>query len=150
MIVRIFRAFARRKLEFNHFASSSLTRSRYFRLMAITMCNIMFTIPLAVFIICGYTTAAPIYPWESWGKIHFNYGHIDQRPATIWRSNHLVAACIEVTRWSGPLSALAFFTFFGFADEARKNYRLSFHWILKRTCRSRIEDLRFVLLRFQL
>ncbi|KAF8149712.1 hypothetical protein K438DRAFT_2085770 [Mycena galopus ATCC 62051] len=43
------------------------------------------------------------------------------------------AATAELTRWAGVIYALAFFTFFGFAAEARKNYRITF-WAVAKRC----------------
>jgi pheromone a factor receptor len=99
------------------------------------MCEILFTTPLAIFNIWLNASLSPIGPWISWDDTHFDYGRVIQVPATIWRSNRILAISIETTRWVAPLCAFIFFMFFGLADEAKKNYKLAFHWVMKRVCR---------------
>lgn len=127
------RSFARRRIEFGQFLSSnkSLTVSRYFRLMALAMTEILFTTPLAIFMIWLNATASPIGPWRSWEDTHFAYSRVEQFPAIIWRSSHLTVIAMEFSRWVTPLCAIIFFIFFGFADEAQKNYRLVFWFVMK-------------------
>lgn len=36
---------------------------------------------------------------------------------------------LELSRWLLVVCALVFFSFFGFAEEARKNYRAAWAWI---------------------
>jgi pheromone a factor receptor len=122
------RSFTRRRAQFNQFLSSnkSLTISRYFRLMALAMTEIVFTIPLAIFMIWLNATAAPIGPWRSFADTHFAFSRVEQIPAVIWRGNPTLVMAMEFTRWVTPLCAIVFFAFFGFADEAKKHYRLVF------------------------
>ncbi|KAK0183632.1 fungal pheromone STE3G-protein-coupled receptor [Armillaria mellea] len=119
------RAFSRRRLEFSKFLSSnrSLSVGRYFRLMALAMTEICFTMPLAIFMIWLNTTATPIGPWRSWADTHFAFSRVERYPALIWRQSRLLIIAYEFTRWVNPVCALVFFAYFGFADEARKNYR---------------------------
>ena len=126
------RAFSRRRLEFSQFMNSntsSLTMSRYFRLMALATTEILLTTPLAIFTIWLNATASPIGPWRSWEDTHFDYFRVEQIPALFWRSNHLLVISMDFTRWTAPVCALVFFSFFGFADEAKKNYRKAFWWL---------------------
>ncbi|KAG6906375.1 hypothetical protein DXG01_014248 [Tephrocybe rancida] len=127
------RSFSRRRLEFGSFLSSnkSLTISRYFRLMALAMSDIVFTTPLAIFILWLNATATPIEPWVSWADTHFDYSRIEQVPAVVWHMNHLNVVAMEFSRWVTPVCAFIFFGFFGFADEARRHYSHIF-WILVR------------------
>ncbi|RDB18294.1 Pheromone B alpha 3 receptor [Hypsizygus marmoreus] len=127
------RCFVRQRIQFNQFlsANKSLTVSRYFRLMALSMTEIAFTTPLAIFAIVLNATASPVGPWRSWEDTHFRFSRVDQIPAVIWRSNHLVALELEFSRWVTPLCALIFFAFFGFADEAKKHYKLAFWAVVK-------------------
>ncbi|KAF8055252.1 pheromone receptor Rcb2 B44 [Lyophyllum atratum] len=128
------RSFARRRVEFGQFLASnkSLTVSRYFRLMALAMTEIIFTTPLAAFTMWLNATATPIAPWLGWEDAHFNFSRVEQIPALIWRSsNRPTVAAMELSRWVTPLCALVFFGFFGFADEAKRNYRAAFWRIMK-------------------
>ncbi|KJA26520.1 hypothetical protein HYPSUDRAFT_36232 [Hypholoma sublateritium FD-334 SS-4] len=122
------RAFAARRLQFSQLlsANASLTVSRYFRLMALAMTDVLFTVPLAVFTIWLDATATPIGPWISWADTHFNYSRVEQIPSILWRQNRLLSVCIEFTRWTTPFCAIVFFAYFGFAEEAKKNYRRTF------------------------
>ena len=125
-------AFARRRLQFNQFvnsSASSLTLGRYFRLMALAMADVFLTTPLAIFSICLNASSIHPNPWISWENTHYDYSHVDQFPAIIWRSKPPVAMMMEFTRWVTPVCAFVFFAFFGFADEARKNYGKFFSWL---------------------
>ncbi|GLB44318.1 putative pheromone [Lyophyllum shimeji] len=128
------RSFARRRVEFGQFLASnkSLTISRYFRLMALATTEIMFTTPLAVFIMYLNATSSPMRPWISWEDTHFNFSRVEQFPAILWRnSGHLTVAAMELSRWVNPLCALVFFGFFGFAEEAKRHYRAAFWCLMK-------------------
>ena len=132
--VRTLVAFTRRRLEFTKLVTAknpALTMSRYFRLMALATCDIFFTTPLAIFDIWLNVTNAPIAPWVSWDYAHFDYSRVDQIPSIFWKSDRIGAISIQTTRWVAPLCAFVFFAFFGFADEARKNYRIAFCWVMK-------------------
>jgi hypothetical protein len=127
------RSFAKRRMEFGQFLSSnkSLTVSRYFRLMALAMTEIIFTTPLAIFMIWLNATATPIGPWRSWEDTHFAFSRVEQIPSIFWRTNRLLVVAFEFSRWVTPLCALVFFAFFGFADEAKRHYRIAFWWLAK-------------------
>jgi len=105
--------------------------ARYFRLMALAMCEILFTTPLAIFTLYLNSALSPVGPWVSWDDTHFGYNRVREIPAALWRSdrNHVIS--LEFTRWVAPFSAVLFFAFFGFADEARKNYAKFFSWIMR-------------------
>lgn len=97
--------------------------SRYLRLMALAGIELLSTTPLSVFLMALNLTAQPLEPWVSWGETHFNFSRVELVPAVIWSLNRWLVVGIQVNRWSGPFCAFVFFAFFGFAAEARKNYR---------------------------
>lgn len=99
--------------------------------MALAMTEVSCTTPLSIFVIVLDATTAPVGPWRSWSDTHFAYSRVEQFPAVLWRSNHLLAVSLELSRWIAPVCALVFFVFFGFAQEARKNYRMAFVFIAK-------------------
>ena len=109
--------------------STSLTLGRYFRLMALAMSDILLTTPLSIFTICLNLKLGAVGPWRSWQDTHFDYSRIGQVPAFLWTSNKNLEICIQFTRWMAPLCAFIFFAFFGFADEARRNYLKLFSWL---------------------
>ena len=121
------------RMQFNQVvrSNSSLTVGRYFRLMALAMTEIMLTTPLAIFTIALNATSTEVGPWRSWDDTHFAYSRIEQIPALFWRSNHLLVVSMELTRWLAPVTAVTFFLFFGFAEEARKQYHSLFSCIKK-------------------
>ncbi|KIK78557.1 hypothetical protein PAXRUDRAFT_834510 [Paxillus rubicundulus Ve08.2h10] len=125
--------FYRRRAQFNQFLASnkSLTSSRYFRLMALAMTEIICTVPLASFMIWLNTTAQPVEPWVSWENTHYDFSRVAQYPAFIWTQNHWLLLAIQLTRWLVVACAFIFFAFFGFAAEARKHYRTAFWSIAK-------------------
>ncbi|TFK95986.1 fungal pheromone STE3G-protein-coupled receptor [Pterulicium gracile] len=121
-------AFRRRQMEFNQYLrnSTSLTISRYFRLMALVTTETLFTVPLTLFTIILSVKQAPPNPWISWEETHYDFWRVEQYPAILWRSNFFVVVGTELSRWVVPLCAFIFFAFFGFAEEARKNYNEAF------------------------
>lgn len=82
---------------------------------------------LATIILCSYnlyvtTAATQVLPWRGWADTHSDYRRVEQFPAMIW---HLIPGkvlALELTRWLAVFAAFIFFAFFGFAEEARKNY----------------------------
>ena len=128
------REFNRRRIQFSQLMNSntSLTMSRYFRLMALAMTEMLCTTPLAIFVIYLNATSSVVGPWRSWADTHFAFSRIEQIPSVLWRSNHLLVVSMELTRWVAPFCAIVFFGFFGFAQEAKKNYRVVYDSITKR------------------
>nr|WCD39441.1 Ste3-4 [Ganoderma boninense] len=117
------RAFAKRRAQFSEFlaASSSLTISRYFRLMALATVELMCTTPIAAYGL-SLNASSHIYPWISYADTHFGYSRVDQWPAVLWKAQPNAIVTFALTRWLTVLCAFVFFAFFGFADEARRHY----------------------------
>ena len=123
-----------RRAQFAQFVSSttSLTMNRYFRLMSLATLEFIFNLPISTYGLYLNITSRPIYPWKSWSDIHFDWFTIDTFPSILWRSNPTLSVTLELSRWSVVFCAFIFFGFFGFADEARKHYRLAYWAIAKR------------------
>ncbi|KAJ7088300.1 pheromone A receptor-domain-containing protein, partial [Mycena epipterygia] len=100
--------------------------------MALAMTAMFFTTPLAIFVVYLNATATEIGPWRSWADTHFLYSRVEQVPSIIWRSDHLTVVSFELTRWAAPFCALIFFAYFGFAQEARRNYRTAYEALARR------------------
>lgn len=117
-------SFLRRQAQFGRFLSSnsSISASRYFRLMALACMEMICTTPLGIFLIVLNATSRPVAPWISWDDTHGNFSRIGQYPAVIWRSDKPAAMACMMTQWSCVICAFVFFIFFGFAAEARKQY----------------------------
>jgi pheromone a factor receptor len=99
-----------------------LSPGRYIRLMAISAAEILGTIPLGTFYIV-HNSKLGVTPWRGWAHTHKNYSEVIQVPASIWKNNPNSVLALEMYRWSLVLCAFLFFALFGFANEARQNYR---------------------------
>ena len=126
-------AFYKNNAQFNAVLSSNgnLTSNRFIRLMCLASMEILFNIPIAVY---GLSLQArvPINAYISWENVHEDFSFVEQVPSLLWRSNSTEEMEIEISRWSVVFCAFVFFIFFGFADEARKNYRYAFQSVAKR------------------
>lgn len=117
--------------------NSTLTKSRFFRLMALASLEILLDAPFQLIIIIA--SRETFRPWISWEVTHYgapivfafircnsdlptDFGRIDQFPSVLWK-NSIQASGLEFSRWSLVVCALIFFLFFGFAEEARKHYK---------------------------
>jgi pheromone a factor receptor len=119
------RAFYIRSVEIKAVMStnSTITFSRYFRLVALAAVDLLFTVPFTAFTIYANLKFGNVAPWISWDDTHSGFSRIDQIPARFWRSDPVAQTALEFSRWSVVACAFAFFMFFGLADEAFKNYR---------------------------
>jgi len=106
-------------------SNPGLNRGRYFRLMALSSLDAMATIPISLYYIIHMVTRG-LVPWKSWDDTHASYSRVRQFPGFIWKNNPNTAQSLEMYRWSLVLCAFVFFAFFGFAEEARQNYRRVF------------------------
>ncbi|KAH9911222.1 pheromone A receptor-domain-containing protein [Fomitopsis serialis] len=117
------RALFARQAQFREFisATSGLTSGRYFRLMALSITELLFTVPFGIYEI--YSNAGGnVQPWLGWANTHYNYSRVGQYPAILWMSEPSTAIPVQLTRWIVPICAFVFFGFFGFAEEARRRY----------------------------
>jgi pheromone a factor receptor len=99
--------------------------------MALAACDMICTVPIALFFLAE-SIKAGIVPYPSWSAIHNNYSEVDQIPAFIWRNNAFVNFSTEFSRGLQVACAFTFFIFFGFAEEARKNYLSVYSTVAKR------------------
>lgn len=122
------RALFARQAQFNRFLSQSptFTVSRYFRLMALAFTDLMLTVPFGIYEIYSNAAGSEIQPWRGWADAHFNFSRVDQYPAWMWRADPRVRIPLELNRWIVPFCAFVFFAYFGFAEEARRNYVKAF------------------------
>ncbi len=98
-------------------------------LSSVEMCC---TTPVSTYSIYINTDGVRLARWVSWADTHYNFGYVEMVPRVVWTSNPAYKISVEMGRWIYPLAALLFFGLFGFADEARKNYRAGFQWIRAR------------------
>ncbi|KAJ6629054.1 hypothetical protein B0H10DRAFT_1987710, partial [Mycena sp. CBHHK59/15] len=96
-------------------AHTGLTPARYLRLTLLALISLLLTTPL----------------WRSLADTHFAFSRVEQIPAILWRGNHQLVVALEFSRWAAPACAALFIAFFGFAEEARRQYVTAF-WALVR------------------
>jgi len=132
--IRTIRELALRRAQFKEFLSTNgnLSSSRYFRLMGLAGIEVLCTVPLACYSIYLNLTSVPLQAYVSWDYAHANFGLIDQIPSVAWQADPVEVLSIELSRWFIVICAVVFFAFFGFADEARRNYRLALVSVAKR------------------
>ncbi|KAF5381864.1 hypothetical protein D9757_008343 [Collybiopsis confluens] len=128
------RAFSQRRAQFKELLSinTNLNSNRYFRLMLLAGTEICCTIPLSAWSIYLNVTSQPIDPWKGWDDTHSNFSRVGQYPSVIWHLSSGTAISIETSRWFVVLCSFVFFGYFGFADEARKNYKVAFGSVAKK------------------
>ncbi|KAI5983301.1 pheromone A receptor-domain-containing protein [Pisolithus marmoratus] len=103
------RELALRRAQFKELLSTNhnMSSSHLMGLMAI---EVLGTIPIGTYIIYLNVTISPIQLWISWVNTHYDFLHF--------------VACAFI---------FIFFSFFGFADEARRNYWLAYTSFMKKT-----------------
>lgn len=127
-------AFIKRRRAFNELTAvnPNLTFSRYFRLIGLAAIDIICNVPVSIYALhFDLTFDGGPYPWISWSDTHFGFSRYYQIPRIIYSQSYSVVVQLELTRWTPVIAAILFFMFFGFAEEAKKNYRLAFSTISK-------------------
>jgi len=128
------RAFYRRQSQFNKLLAlnKNLNPTRYLRLMCMASVEVLCTVPLASYFIYLNVTSPPgVQPYKGWADTHRFFSRVNQIPAILWRYDGTGELALEMTRWVVIFCAFIFFGFFGFADEARKHYRIAFQTLAK-------------------
>jgi len=107
-------------------SNKSASQNRYIRLIALSSLTIFISLPIDLYFIYLDARVIPVYPWISWQDTHGDYSRVGQFPSFIWRAQPASQTVLESFRWLTVLSAFLFFAFFGFAEEARKHYRMAY------------------------
>jgi pheromone a factor receptor len=116
-------SFIRRRLQFSTFLKtnqSGLTTSRYLRLVALATSDLLISLPLAIFYLVEFTQH--LSPWISFDWIHLDFHVVNAFDSTYMARNPDIATRLFLPRWLAPLSAIAFFAFFGLAEDALADY----------------------------
>ncbi|KAF8963261.1 STE3-like pheromone receptor [Flammula alnicola] len=127
------RSFWIRRVQFNQLitSNSSMSISRYLRLVLLALIDMMCTLPLGIYSIYIGNKGVGLAPWISWEDTHFNFSRVALVPALIWRSDPSFQTSMELSRWLPVVCAFLFFALFGFAAEAKKHYKLAFWAVMK-------------------
>ncbi|KAJ7909596.1 pheromone receptor [Mycena leptocephala] len=128
------KSFYHRRAQFKELLASNnnLNLNRYVRLMCLASTDLLFTIPLAIWVLWVNVKVVGLSPWISWEDTHSNFSRVVQVPGIYWRSDPYTVASLETLRWATVACSFLFFGYFGFADEAMKNYRSAFYSVAKR------------------
>ncbi|KAF9468427.1 pheromone receptor [Collybia nuda] len=128
------RAFNKSRSQFKELMSSNknLNTNRYIRLMCLAGIETLLTVPLGCYALYRNILVGQIQPWRGWEDTHLGFSRVDQIPAILWRMNPDLQGNLEMGRWMSVVCAFIFFFFFGFAEEARKNYRSVVQSVAKR------------------
>jgi len=123
-------AFMKRRKQFKGIISNNaMTYNRYWRLILLATVDFMFTLPLGIWTMVGNARDG-VSAWVSWDDTHSGYSRVFQFPTELL--DHEAIVGLEILRWAAPFCAFLFFAFFGFAEEAKKNYRSLGSTITKR------------------
>jgi pheromone a factor receptor len=116
-------AFNKSRKQYNELLSKThLTNHRYVRLMCLAGFGSLCTIIIGSYALFRNATVEKVYPWKGWADTHADFSRVDEYPSLIWRNVPGMEGSIELSRWLNVLCAFTFFAFFGFAEEARRNY----------------------------
>jgi hypothetical protein len=94
---------------------------QYFRLMAISVTEMLGTVPLGTFYIV-VNARSGVTPWKGWASMHSHYSEVGQVAGFTWKNVPEVAIPVEMFRWSLVACAFVFFALYGFTAEAREAY----------------------------
>jgi pheromone a factor receptor len=101
--------------------------------MCLAGIEVLCMVPLGSFVIWKNCTGPRgIAPWISWEDTHYNFSRVGKYPAFMWRFDSGIEALFEFNRWQIIICSFIFFLFFGFAEEARQNYKAAFLFIAAR------------------
>ena len=100
--------------------------------MGLACTDVLCTIPLSSYIIYLNLTTNAVQAYVNWDWAHRDFSFVVQIPSDVWKANPTEAIAVELSRWFVVLCAVLFFAFFGFADEARRNYQLVLVSVAKR------------------
>jgi pheromone a factor receptor len=115
-----------RELEGMLGSTKNPNHNRYVRLIALSSVQIFCAVPITMYNLYYNARVLEVFPWISWDDTHFNFSAINQYTADEWRTNPAISNGLELNRWFFVSAALVYFAFFGFAEEARKRYRLAY------------------------
>ncbi|PIL26117.1 hypothetical protein GSI_11871 [Ganoderma sinense ZZ0214-1] len=99
-----------------------LSTSCYYRLMALAAANILFTIPLSIYMIVTNLSEG-LYLYRGFADLHSGFGRVESTAAIVWRQNATVVSLMNFRIWTPIACAIFFFVMFGFTAEARMQYR---------------------------
>jgi len=131
--------FIRRRLTFSaHLQNShsALTTNRYLRLIAMALTEMSWGTTLTAYNLWNNVSVG-LRPWTNWDDVHSNFSRVHVFPALFIPKEYL--RVMMLFWWSIPASSFIFFAFFGFGEEAVKEYTKIWTWfktVVLRKCSS--------------
>ncbi|EJU00450.1 STE-3-like pheromone receptor [Dacryopinax primogenitus] len=117
----------RRDFELLTKMSPDMNANRYIRLMTVATAEMIWGTPWYLFVLVSQFTDYAFQPWVSWDYVHSNWYRVGQYPLSLLtpeeRNIHLALW------WVTPVSGFLFFVFFGFSDQAMRDYRGVIRWV---------------------
>lgn len=131
-IVMTIRAFLAHRKELGMLSSapSTLTSSRYMRLMLFASLDVCFLFPLNLLFLY-LTSEQAFYEWKGLADLHFGFSFVGQVPASVWRASQSSINQVMITPTSSIAACFVFFAFFGLAKESRDHYRAAYYSLKK-------------------
>lgn len=120
------RLFLARRKEFDAVldsGSNNINKDRYLRLLSLAAISICIHLPLALWLVFLNTIVYEVQPWISWEDTHSNWMRIMYVTRFAMQTAPQQAVYMSLTIWPLPLSAFTYFLFFGFGEEASKQYQ---------------------------
>ncbi|KDN45777.1 hypothetical protein RSAG8_04610, partial [Rhizoctonia solani AG-8 WAC10335] len=127
------RGFLKARQQFNqvlHNSGSGINLSRYFRLLALASEEILFAVPLAVYILKENLTRSDIPPWVSLDYLHRDYNETYVTPWEVLIQDQKIFTLIMISIWVLPAGGFLFFIWFGLGGEAFATYKSIFYKIV--------------------
>ena len=132
---------------------SSLSRSIYYRMMALGCIDAVITLPISIFEVISEIAPPPaIQFYPGWHAIHSDFSSIGTIPASAWKKDLWSIVDVEWDLWINPLTAIFFFALFGMTKEVRTFYRRCFRkivtplglkWPAETSTRNAFSDIQF-------
>lgn len=114
-------------------SKSALTISRYFRLMLMSIIQMIWSLAVTCYTLWFTTIGIPIRTWDNWRHVHSDFFRVDQYPAILLPP--LVARAYYFLWWLVPASTIIFVAFFAFGREAVEDYKKWFMWFRRNVLR---------------
>lgn len=104
-----------------------MTTNRYLRLIAMALTEMMWGTSLTAFNLFSNVSSG-LRPWQSWANVHSNFLRVGVFPTLLLPPRFITA--MMVLWWTLPASGFIFFAFFGFGEEALKEYKKVWVWVM--------------------
>jgi len=122
------RWFIQRRAQFHDVLSTSgFTPSRYIRLMGLAMAELVGVLGINLYILASNAKNLRLRPWISWDYVHSNFKRVDPYPFAVLPQLTINTYYVNWAYY--PISAVLFFAFFGFGQEAMAQYKKTYHYI---------------------